>query len=183
MKIAFAALLSLLMAAPALAGSTSAIHVELVVTGGLASPLAGTWDSRSAARGTIYHFAVSGSSGVFYKLVSVPLREPLQVAAADSPSAGAAAQMCDLRVSGVIYSLDPTSGRTGPGSSYEMRYSIQSAQAVTSSTRFDDCKEVAASYVSSSSAADAPHSLILSRTGKGRLIDSATGQEYIRTAD
>src|SRR3954464_5826797 len=92
-RIAFAAFLSWLLAAPALASSTSTMHVGLVITGNFASPLIGTWDSRIAARGIIYHFVVGGSSGVFFELVSVPLRET-------SPSAPTV-EMCDLRVSGV----------------------------------------------------------------------------------
>jgi hypothetical protein len=62
-----------------------------------------------------------------------------------------------------------------------MRYSIQSADVVTSSTDFDDCKDAAASYLGDIAAADGTKSLILSRAGEGRLIDSTTGQEYTRT--
>lgn len=175
MRIAFAALLSLLLAAPALASSTSTMHVGLVVTGNFAPPLIGTWDSGITARGTIYHFVVGGGSGVFFELVSVPLHET----SASDP----AAETCDLRVRGVIYSFEPIASREHPhpASSYEMQYAIQSAEVVTSSTDFDGCKEVAASYVSDTPAVDARHSLILSRTGEGHLIDSATGAEYART--
>lgn len=188
MRFAFAAALPLFLAGPALSSSAAAMHVGLVVTGSLASSLAGTWDSRTAARGTIYHFVVGGSSGVFYELVSVPLREISAGAMEDALGAAPTAGTCDLRVSGVIYSLERISGGTAAtssdfhlGSSYEMQYSIRSAEAVTSSTDFDGCKEVAASYLSDTPAADSMHSLTLSRTGNGRLIDSATGEEYTRT--
>jgi hypothetical protein len=163
-RIAFAAFLALLAAAPALAGSASTIHVGLIVTGSFASPLVGAWHARTAARGTIYHFVVSGNSGTFYQLVSIPLGA--------APKAG----KCDLRVSGVIHSLEQTPG----AASYEMQYSIQSADLVTSSTNFDDCKDVAASYLSDIPAAENTNSLILSRTGEGRLIDNATGADYTR---
>lgn len=188
MRIAFAALLSLLLAAPALASSTSTMHVGLVVTGNFASSLFGTWDSRTAAQGTIYHFVVNGRSGVVYELVSVPSRATSVMAVEDVIGAAPTAGTCDLRVSGVIYSLEQISGGTAAtssdyhlGSSYEMQYSIRSAEAVTSSTDFDACKEVAASYLSNVPAAGSVHSLTLSRTGKERLIDSATGEEYTRT--
>lgn len=159
-RLAFAATLAFLLAAPALAAGTSTLHVGVVVIGDLASSLAGNWVSSTAARGAIYHFSVSDRSGAVHKLVSLPLREP---------SAG----RCDLRVSGVIYSLEPTAG-----SGYEMRYAIQAADVVTSSTDFDACQDVADSYLSDIPAAD---SLILSRAGEGRLIDSATGVAYSRT--
>lgn len=113
------------------------MHVGLVVTGSIASSLSGTWDSRTAARGTIYHFVVSGRSGVVYELVSIPLREPSPNAAEDVIGAAPTAGTCDLRVSGVIYSLERISGGTAAassdyhlGSSYEMQYSIRSAEAV-----------------------------------------------------
>ena len=163
MRLVFAASLALLLVAPAFAGSASTVRVGLVVTGHFASPLEGAWHSPTAARGTIYHFVVNASSGVVYQLVSMPLRET--------------SGTCNLRVSGVIYSLEQTSA----GSSYEMRYSIQSADVVTSSTDYDDCKDVAASYLSDIAAADGTRRLILSRTGEARLIDSATGTEYTRT--
>ena len=168
MRIGFAAALALLLAAPALAASSSTIHVGLVVTGSFASPLVGTWESRAAARGSIYHFVVSGSSGLVYKLVSLPLREP-------------AAGTCDLRVSGLIYSLERRSGTASSphsGSSYQMQYAVQSAEVVTSSTSVEDCREAGAAYLGNT-ASDS--TLILSRTGDGHLIDSATGTEYIRT--
>ena len=82
---------------------------------------------------------------------------------------------CDLRVGGVIYSLEQTSGAT-----YEMQYSVQSADVVTSSTNSEDCQDVAASYLSDIAAADGTQSLILSRTGEGYFIDGATGAEYTR---
>lgn len=163
MRLVSAASLALLMAAPALAGGASAIHVGLVVTGRIASPLVGAWHSKTAARGTIYHFVVGGSSGAVYELVSIPLRET--------------SGTCDLRVGGVIHSLEPTSGEA----SYEMQYSIRTADVVTSSTDFDDCEDVAASYLNDVAAAVGTRRLILSRTGEGRLIDSATGAEYTRT--
>ena len=178
MRLASAASLSLLLAAPALAGSASTFHVGLVVTGDFAPALLGAWDSRSAARGTIYHFVVSGSSGVFYQLVSIPLQQTSPIALKAAFRAAPATPTCDLRVSGIISSLEPTAANRAR---YEMQYSIQSAQIVTSSTNVNDCKELAASYVSDMSAADSTQTLILSRAGEGRLIDSATGQEYVRT--
>jgi len=175
-RLASAASLSLLLIAPALAGNTSTFHVGLVVTGHLAAPLVGTWDSRSAARGTIYHFVVSHSSGVFYQLVSVPLGEISPGVVKTAFGAAPAAGRCDLRVSGIISSLEPTSTASS-GSSYEMRYAIEAAQVVTSSSNIADCEEVADSYLSDVPASD---SLMLSRTGDGRLIDRATGAEYVR---
>jgi hypothetical protein len=173
-RLASAASLSLLLIAPALAGNTATFHVGLVVTGHLAAPLAGTWDARSAARGTIYHFVVSHSSGVFYQLVSVPLRETGVVKTAFG--APPAAARCDLRVSGVITSLEPaSSGSAGAG--YEMRYVIEAAQVVTSSSNTADCQEVADAYLSE---APASASLMLSPTSDGRLTDRATGAEYVR---
>lgn len=131
MRIAFAASLSLLLASPTLASSVSTMHVGLVVTGSFASSLVGTWDSRSAARGNIYHFVVSGSSGLFYELVSIPLRETSPIAAQDTLGDPPTAGTCDLRVSGVIYSLEQTSGTTirasgdhHLGSSYEMQFRV-----------------------------------------------------------
>ena len=174
MRIAFAAALALLLAAtPALAGRASTINVGLVVTGNFASALVGTWHSRTAARGAIYHFVVAGSSGAFFKLVSIRLPETSPTAAKDALSA--APGKCDLRVGGVIYSLEQTSGAT-----YQMQYSVQSADVVTSSTNSEDCQDVAASYLSDIAAADGTQSLILSRTGEGYLIDGATGAEYTR---
>jgi hypothetical protein len=158
-RLAFAALLSLLLTGPVLAGGTSTINVGLVVTGAFASPLTGSWHSPTAARGSIYHFTVSGHSGAFYRLVSVPLRD--------------AKGTCDLRVSGVIYSLEQTSKRP----SYEMQYSVRSADVVASSAQRDACKDVAASYLSDMPAVE---SLVLSGAGEGRLVDRSTGAEYIR---
>jgi hypothetical protein len=161
-RLAFAAFLTLLIATPALAGGSSAITVGLVVTGNLASPLAGNWVSSSAARGGIYHFAVGDGTGTFHQLVSIPLRD-------------ASAGSCDLRISGVIYSLEPAAGRAA---SYDMRYAIQSADIVTASSDADACEDIAASYLSDAPATD---SLILSRTNDRRLVDSVTGVEYTRT--
>lgn len=158
-RLAFAACLALLLAAPAFAGSRATINVGVVVTGAFASPLVGSWHSKTAALGSIYHFTVSGRSGAFYQLVSLPLPE--------------GKGSCDLRVGGVIHSLE----RAAKRSSYEMRYSIQSADVVTSSTDVDGCTDVAAAYLSDVSA-DGTRRMILSRTGRDRLIDTASGTEY-----
>lgn len=160
MRLAFVAVLALLGAAPALAGSTSTINVGLVVTGTFASSLAGTWHSNAADRGAIYHFVVGSDSGAFYKLVSIAL-----------PGTG----RCDLRVGGMITSFEPTSG-----SRYEMHYSVQSADVITSEASGSDCNNVAASYLGEFQVGNGTQSLILSRAGDGRLIDSATGTEYMR---
>jgi hypothetical protein len=147
------------MVAPALAGSASTMHVGLTLTGDFATALAGGWHARGAADGAIYHFVVRGSSGALYQHVSVPVR---------------GRGTCDLRLSGVIYSLEPVSGQR---SRYEMQYAIQSADVITSSSS-GGCSDVADAYLN-----DVPgaQSLILSRAGEGRLIDSATGVEYART--
>lgn len=177
MRLVFAAAVALLSAAPAIASDASTMRVGLIVTGNFAAPLIGAWDSRNAARGVIYHFVVSRSSGVFYELVSVPLREASAIAVDDLVGAAPAVGRCDLRLSGVIYSLE----QTARGSSrYDMQYSIQSAEVVTSSSHFEDCKEVAASYASDIPTANGTHGLTLSLIGDGRLIDSATGAEYTR---
>lgn len=178
MKIIFAASLSLLVATPALAAGVSSIHVGLIVTGNFASPLVGSWDSKVAVDGAIYHFVIGGTSGAFYELVSVPLRENLLIAADDVLGAPPDTGRCDLRLSGVIFSLEGTSGnRAHLADSYEMRYSVETVEAVTSSTDFDHCRQVAASYVT----AGAPRSLILSKAGDGRLVDATSGVEYTRT--
>lgn len=166
MRLALAASWALILAAPALAAGASAVHVGLVVTGKLASPLIGAWHSGSTAPGAPYQFVVSSSSGRVYEFVSIPVRD---------------AGTCDLRVSGVIYSLEPTSrARPSHGPSYELQYAIRSADVVNSSTDSDTCEIVAAAYLSDIQAVGT-HSLTLSRTGEGRLIDGATGAEYTRT--
>ncbi|RYE08225.1 MAG: hypothetical protein EOP22_14260 [Hyphomicrobiales bacterium] len=157
MRFVFAAALALLLVAPTHAGGrSSTIAVGLTVTGNLASSLAGTWQSRTVSPGAIYHFAVTNGSGAFYQRVSLPLR----------------AGNCDLRLSGVIYSLERA------GSGYEMHYGVRSADVVSSSTDPEACEDVAAAYLSDSRS---PHSLTLSPTGKDRLLDPATGAAYIRT--
>lgn len=162
MRLVFAAALALLAAAPAIAGSSSTISVGLTVTGSFASPVTGVWRARTMAPGAMYQFVMSHSSGAFYEFVSVPI--------ADTPVTG----RCDFRISGVIHSLERSSRE---GASYEMTYSVQSADVVASSTDGVDCDDVAASYLSDVNT----RSMILSMTGEGRLIDSATRTEYVRT--
>jgi hypothetical protein len=182
-RIAIAAAFALLVGVPALAGgASSGIHIGLVVTGSFASPLTGTWDSRGAAQGAVYHFVVSGASGVVYALVSLPLPKAATIAVTDVLGSPSAVGRCDLRLGGVIYSLQEAPGAGGSNSarSYEMRYSIQSVDAVASAN-FDDCKRVAASYLSDIPAAERMQSLFLSRASDGRLVDAVTGTEYTRS--
>jgi hypothetical protein len=183
-RIASAAILSLLVTTPTLAAA-AAIHVGLVVTEDFARPLVGTWDAKFPAKGTIYHFVVSGSFGVFYELVSVPAQETASIAVSDVLGAALGAGRCDLRLSGVINSLEEDPGAIVHGAggqahaSYEMRYSIQSAEVITSSTDLDRCKQVASTYVSDAGLGAASR-LLLSRASDGSLIDSVSGTQYFR---
>ena len=189
MRIAFAACLSLLATAPAFAAGFSTIHVGLVVTGNIAFPLVGTWDSRTRGSDTPYHFALSRTSGLFYELVSVPLDGSGVTTMGSVSGIAAVHAVCDLRVTGVITSVEKVSGETIGSFSdrhlkptYEMRYSIQYAEVVTSPVNLDECKQVAASYVDNASAAETAGTLFLYWAGDGSLIDSAAGTEYARTS-
>lgn len=176
MKLAAAASLSLLLVAPALAGSASNFRVGLVVTGHLAPALVGTLEARGAAPGSIYHFVVSDRSGVFFQLVSVPLGESSLGVLKTAFGAPPAAPRCDLRVSGVITSLEPTAAAS-QGGGFEMHYAIEAALVITSSSNTANCQEVADAYLSESTGSG---SLMLSRAGDGHLLDRATGAEYVR---
>jgi len=94
------------------------------------------------------------------------------------PGSDAPANTCQFRLTGAILAVEETSDNATP--TYQMRYLIQSAEAIISPAGVDDCRPIASSYISDVSSDE--RTLFLTWAADGALIDSISGTQYTRAS-
>lgn len=177
MRLALAALFSVFVVGPSLAGSSATIQVGLVITGDTSTAVVGSWASKTAVTGGIQEFQISGGSRFSSELVIAP-----------QTTADTAAG-CRIRTSGAVRGVAPVSAAMARyfenhhylTPDYVVHYSISSAEAIGASTG-GRCTDIADSFAHFASTASPPRSLFLTKGDNGELIDSMAGTAFARTS-